>query len=248
MGKSVLVSGGAGFIGSHLVDRLIARSDVSDILVVDNLWTGRQQNLAHIADPRLTLLIADIETVRLDRRYDEIYHLASPASPRWYMAEPAATISANVVGALRLIDALKPGGRLCYTSTSEVYGDPLVSPQPETYRGSVDCTGPRAAYEEGKRCTEALLLQARQVHGIDVQIVRLFNAFGPRTRPDDGRLISNLVTQGLRGRPLTIYGDGRNSRSWGYIDDIMDGLERLFWRDGIDVAGPVKSAAIARRP
>lgn len=239
MGARVMVAGGAGFIGSHLVDRLLRRDDVSELLIVDNLWTGRLDNLAHIADPRLRTAVADIERVPLDGLYDEIYHLASPASPNWYMAEPIRTVSANVGGAMRLLDALAPDGLLCFTSTSEVYGDPLVSPQPESYRGSVDCTGPRAAYDEGKRCAEALLLQAHAVHGVRVKVARLFNVFGPRTRPDDGRAVSNFITQGLRGEPLTIYGDGSNSRSWGYVDDIVDGLERYFWRDGTAFAGPL---------
>ena len=134
---------------------------------------------------------------------------------------------------------LKPQGLFCYTSTSEVYGDPLVSPQPESYRGSVDCTGPRAAYDESKRCVEALLFGAERVNGIRVKVVRLFNVFGPRTRPDDGRAVSNFITQALRGEPLTVYGDGSQSRSWGYIDDIIDALERFFWLDGSEFSGPL---------
>jgi nucleoside-diphosphate-sugar epimerase len=236
---SVLVSGGCGFIGSHLVDRLLARRDVRSLCVIDNLWTGRHENLAHVRDERLQFVRADIEHFRTDHRFDEIYHLASPASPPWYMAEPVRTISAIVGGALNLIGMLKPAGLMAYTSTSEVYGNPLVSPQPETYRGSVDCTGPRASYDEGKRCVEALLFEARRVHGMRVKVVRLFNVFGPRTRVDDGRAVSNFVTQGLRGLPLTVYGDGSQTRSWTYIDDVIEALERFFWRDGSDFAGPV---------
>ena len=180
-----------------------------------------------------------MERVDLDGEFDEIYNLASPASPPWYMAEPLRTISANVVGTLRLLDVLRPGGLLAFTSTSEVYGDPLVSPQPETYRGSVDCTGPRSSYDESKRCVEAMLFEAKRVHGVRVKIVRLFNVFGPRTRPDDGRAVSNFITQALRGEPLTIFGDGLQSRSWGYVDDIVDALERFFWLDRSDFAGPL---------
>jgi UDP-glucose 4-epimerase/UDP-glucuronate decarboxylase len=237
--KHVLMAGGAGFIGSHLVDRLLRRDDIAEVLVVDNLWTGRVQNLAHITDTRLDFIEADVEHVQLSRLYDEIYHLASPASPPWYMQQPLRTISANVRGGLRLLEALKPGGRICYTSTSEIYGDPLISPQPESYRGSVDCTGPRSAYDEAKRCVEAMLFQANRVEGVRVKVARVFNVFGPRTRPDDGRAVSNFITQALRSEPLTIYGNGLQSRSWGFIDDIVDGLERFFWLDGSDFCGPL---------
>jgi nucleoside-diphosphate-sugar epimerase len=235
----VLVSGGLGFIGSHLVDRLLERSDVSECLVVDNLWTGLRENLAHVRDPRLRIAIADIERAELGGRFGEIYHLASPATPPWYMAQPLRTISANVVGAMRLLEFLAPGGQIAFTSTSEVYGDPLVSPQPETYRGSVDCTGPRASYDESKRCVEAMLFEAHRVMGVRVKVVRLFNVFGPRTRVDDGRAVSNFVSQALRGAPLTVFGDGAQTRSWGYIDDIIEALARYFWRDGVEYPGPV---------
>jgi nucleoside-diphosphate-sugar epimerase len=235
----VLVAGGCGFIGSHLVDRLLARSDVGVLCVVDNLWTGLHENLAHVRDARLEFVHADVEHFRSDQRFDEIYHLASPASPPWYMAEPLRTIRANVGGALNLIDLLKPGGQIAFTSTSEVYGDPLISPQPESYRGYVDCTGPRSSYDESKRCVESLLFEARRVHGVRVKVVRLFNVFGPRTRVDDGRAVSNFITQGLRGLPITVYGDGTQTRSWTYIDDAVDALERFFWRDGSEFAGPV---------
>lgn len=235
----VLVAGGLGFIGSHLVDRLLRRSDVDECLVVDNLWTGWRENLAHVSDPRLRIVIGDVERAPLSGKFDEIYHLASPASPPWYMSQPLRTISANVVGAMRLLDLLTPGGQIAYTSTSEVYGEPLVSPQPETYRGFVDCTGPRASYDESKRCTEALLFEARRTMGVRVKVVRLFNVFGPRTRVDDGRAVSNFVTQALRGMPITVYGDGLQSRSWGFIDDIVEALARYFWRDGVDYPGPM---------
>lgn len=235
----VLVAGGAGFIGSHLVDRLLQRSDLTEILVVDNLWTGRRQNLAHLSDPRLSLLVSDIETAPLPGTFDEVYHLASPASPLWYMAEPLRTISANIVGGLRLISAVREGGLLACTSTSEVYGEPLVTPQPESYRGSVDCTGPRSSYDESKRCLESMLFEAARAHGLRVRVARLFNVFGPRTRPDDGRAVSNFIAQALCGRPMTVYGDGSQTRSWGFIDDIIDALARYFWRDGVDFAGPI---------
>jgi nucleoside-diphosphate-sugar epimerase len=237
--KSVLVAGGAGFIGSHLTDRLLKRSDIGKLVVVDNLWTGLRENLSHIKDARLFFHCCDVERLESPDRFDEVYHLASPASPPWYMREPERTISANLMGAFRLRDLLKPGGLFCYTSTSEAYGDPLVSPQPESYRGSVDCTGPRSSYDESKRCTEAFLFESQRVRGLNIRVVRLFNAYGPRTRPDDGRAVSNFITQALMGQSLTVYGSGLQSRSWGYIDDIIDGLERFFWRDRIDYRGPL---------
>jgi nucleoside-diphosphate-sugar epimerase len=237
--KKVLVSGGAGFIGSHLVERLIRRSDIDAIVVVDNFWTGLSENLASIRDPRFSLIECDVENFSTHERFDEIIHLASPASPPWYMREPIRTISANLGGALNLIEKLKPDGRISFASTSEVYGDPLISPQPESYRGSVDCTGPRSSYDESKRCTEALLFECNRTRDIDIRIVRLFNVYGPRTRPDDGRAVSNFLSQALTHGELTIYGDGMQSRSWGYVDDIVDALERYFWVDQIDYIGPL---------
>lgn len=234
-----LIAGGLGFIGSHLADRLLERSDVDELVVVDNLWTGRRENLAHVSDPRLRVVIGDVERAPLEGAFDEIYHFASPATPPFYMSEPLRTISANVMGAIRLVDLLAPGGQIGFASTSEVYGDPLVSPQPETYRGSVDCTGPRASYDESKRCAEAVLFEARRAFNVRVKVARLFNVFGPRTRVDDGRAVSNFVSQGLRGLPITVYGDGRQTRSWGYVDDIVEALARYFWRDGVDYPGPL---------
>ncbi|MFA6155461.1 NAD-dependent epimerase/dehydratase family protein [Mesorhizobium sp.] len=239
MARSILVSGGCGFLGSHLVDRLLRRDDVEKLVVVDNLWTGTTDNTAHIIDPRFSLRIADAESFSSSQRFDEIIHLASPASPVWYMREPTRTISANIGGALNLLPLLRPGGRFCFASTSEVYGDPLVSPQPESYRGSVDCTGPRSSYDESKRCTEALLFEQQRVSDLDVRVVRLFNTYGPRTRIDDGRAVSNFVSQALTTGVLTVYGDGVQSRSWGYVDDIVEGLERFFWRDSISHRGPL---------
>lgn len=239
MSKRVLFAGGAGFIGSHLVDRLLRRNDVERIVVVDNLWTGRLENLAHIRDERLVFVDSDVESFRADPEFDEVYHFASPASPPWYMAQPDRTVSANIIGAFRLRELLKPGGRFAFASTSEVYGDPLVSPQPEHYRGSVDCTGPRSSYDESKRCTEAYLFELQRVYGLDVRVVRLFNVYGPRTQPDDGRAVSNFITQALAGQPITVYGSGLQSRSWGYVEDIAEGLERYFWRDAIAHRGPL---------
>lgn len=239
MQKKIILAGGAGFIGSHLVDRMLKRSDVERIVVVDNLWTGLKENLSHITDKRLSIEICDVEEFTSDILFDEVYHLASPASPPWYMQKPLKVISGNVMGAFRLKELLVPKGKFCFTSTSEVYGDPLVSPQPESYRGSVDCTGPRSSYDESKRCTEAFLFECQRLHGMDVRVTRLFNVYGPRTRPDDGRCVSNFATQALKGLPLMVYGDGQQSRSWGYVDDIVEGLERFFWRDKFDYKGPL---------
>ncbi len=239
LSKRVLVAGGAGFLGSHLLDRLVKRDDVESIVVVDNLWTGLRENIAHLSDPRLHFALSDVETFASPTKFDEIIHFASPASPPWYMREPIRTIQANVGGAFNLLNLLEKGGRFSFASTSEVYGDPLVSPQPESYRGSVDCTGPRASYDESKRCVEALLFEIQRTQGVDVRAVRLFNVYGPRTRPDDGRAVSNFLSQALTKGELTIYGDGSQKRSWGYVDDIVDALERFFWRDNIAYKGPL---------
>ncbi len=239
MSKSICVAGGAGFLGSHLVGRLLNRPDVSKIVVVDNLWTGLVDNITQYNDPRIVFEHRDIETLPGAAMFDEVYHLASPASPPWYMADPARTISANVAGALRLLDLLKQGGRFCYTSSSEVYGDPKVTPQPESYLGSVDCTGPRAAYDEGKRCTEALLFNMKRTSGLDLRVVRPFNVYGPGTRPDDGRAVSNFISRALSCRPMTIHGSGLQTRSWGYVDDILDAFEQYFWLAGTDHPGPI---------
>lgn len=235
----VLVAGGSGFIGSHLCDRILRRNDIELCVAVDNLWSGLFENIAHIDDARFHFIRSDVETFQTGVQFDEIYHLASPASPPWYMREPRRTISANVLGAMRLLDILAPGGKFAYVSTSEVYGEPGVSPQPESYRGAVDCTGPRSSYDESKRCTEALLFETRRTEGLDLRVVRLFNVYGPRTRADDGRAVSNFINQALAGQPITVYGDGLQSRSWGHVDDIVEGLERYFWRDVVDYPGPL---------
>jgi UDP-glucose 4-epimerase/UDP-glucuronate decarboxylase len=235
----VLLSGGCGFIGSHLADRLCQRRDLRKLVVLDNLWTGQRSNLSVGPDSRVEFVLGDAETFSTEERFDEIYHFASPASPPWYMSEPLRTVSANVVGTLNLLKLLRPSGTFAFASTSEVYGDPLVSPQPESYRGSVDCTGPRSSYDESKRCAEAILFESRRVYGTRIKVVRLFNVYGSRTRPDDGRAVSNLITQALRGEALTIYGSGEQSRSWGHIDDIVEGLARYFWLSGTDFAGPL---------
>jgi UDP-glucose 4-epimerase/UDP-glucuronate decarboxylase len=237
--KRVLLTGGCGFLGSHLCDRLLARADLGLIVCVDNLWTGRAANVAHIRDPRFKAVLCAIEDFRSETRFDEIYHLASPASPPWYMREPARTISANLVGAMRALELLEDGGRFCYTSTSEVYGEPVVSPQPESYRGAVDCTGPRSSYDEAKRVTESLLFETRRTRGLDLRVARLFNTYGPRLRPDDGRAVPNFIARALAGGPITVQGDGTQSRSWGYVADVIEAMSRYFWRDALAHDGPL---------
>lgn len=235
----ILLAGGAGFIGSHIADRLLTRNEVKELTIVDNIWTGSWDNLTHVTDERLQRIQGDVETFTSDHKFDEIYHLASPASPNWYMADPIRTVSANVVGTMNLLKLLEASGRFCFTSTSEVYGDPLVSPQPESYRGSVDCTGPRSSYDESKRCAEALLFETARTAGIDIRVARLFNVYGPRVRPEDGRAISNFLNQALSGRPITVYGDGSQTRSWGFVDDIVDGLAQFFWSNDSRYPGPL---------
>ncbi|MER8437891.1 NAD-dependent epimerase/dehydratase family protein [Mesorhizobium sp. M1312] len=237
--KKLLLAGGAGFIGSHLVDRLLKRNDLDMLVVVDSLWTGRAENIDHIRDQRLVLVRSEVENFKSDFQFDEIFHLASPASPPVYMREPERTVSANLIGAMRLLKLLKKGGRICFASSSEVYGNPLVNPLPETYQGSVDCTGPRSSYDEGKRCTEALLFESNRVRGVDVRVARIFNVYGPRTRADDGRAVSNFIANALAGKPIVVHGDGLQTRSWGYVDDIVDGLERLFWLENFNHVGAV---------
>lgn len=225
----ILVSGGCGFLGSHIVDRLVAEGHEID--VVDNLWTGTKEFL----NPGAAYLFADVCDIELGAwadvsdKFDHILHLASPASPEKYMADPVGTMRANFVGALALRPLLRDGGRFCFTSTSEVYGDPLVSPLPESYRGSVSCTGPRSSYDESKRATEALLHELRRTQGLDIRCARIFNAYGPRTQPDDGRAVSNFVTAALRGEDLVVYGDGSQTRCFTYVDCIVEGLLRYFW-------------------
>jgi UDP-glucose 4-epimerase/UDP-glucuronate decarboxylase len=237
--KRVLVTGGCGFLGSQLCDQLLARPDLELLVCVDNLWAGRKENVVHVRDPRFKTVFCDVENFRSESRFDEIFHLASPASPPWYMREPGRTISANIVGAMRALELLEGGGRFCYTSTSEVYGQPEVSPQPESYRGAVDCTGPRSSYDEAKRVTESLLFETRRTRGLDLRVVRLFNTFGPRMRPDDGRAVSNFIVQALTGGPIRVQGDGTQSRSWGYVSDVVEGMSRYFWRDAIAYDGPL---------
>lgn len=221
--KNILVTGGAGFLGSHLCERLLARGD--RVLCLDNLSTGSLENLRLFSrDPHFTFIEADVAEP-FDGAVDEIYNLACPASPKDYMKDPHYTVKTCVVGALSLLSlAQKRGIKILQASTSEVYGDPSVHPQIETYVGSVNPIGPRACYDEGKRCAEALFFDAHRKGNLPIKVARIFNTYGPRMKADDGRVVSTLIVQALRGEPLTLFGEGTQTRSFCYVDDLIDGL------------------------
>ena len=233
--KFALVTGGAGFIGSHLCDRLVANGD--RVIVIDNLQTGSLDNVRHlIGSDRFEFIQRDVidefPLALQAEPFTHVFHLASAASPDQYQADPEHTLLTNVVGtrnALRLAE--RTGARLLLTSTSEVYGDPEVHPQREDYRGSVNCTGPRACYDEGKRAAEALAFDFLRAGRADVRVARIFNTYGPRMRADDGRVVSNLVSQVVSGEPLTIYGDGSQTRCFCFVEDTIEGLIRLMDSD-----------------
>ncbi|XP_021968953.1 UDP-glucuronic acid decarboxylase 2 [Helianthus annuus] len=226
-GLRIVVTGGAGFVGSHLVDRLIARGD--SVIVVDNFFTGNKDNVMHhFGNPRFELIRHDVvEPLLLE--VDQIYHLACPASPVHYKYNPVKTIKTNVVGTLNMLGlAKRVGARFLLTSTSEVYGDPLQHPQVETYWGNVNPIGVRSCYDEGKRTAETLTMDYHRGAGVEVRIARIFNTYGPRMCIDDGRVVSNFVAQALRKEPLTVYGDGKQTRSFQYVSDLVEGLMRLM--------------------
>lgn len=240
----VLVLGGAGFIGSHIVRRILRDSPEADIVVVDSLWTGLEENIANLPGVRLVRSPVEECDWRGLGSFHQVYHLASPASPMWYSPQPTKTIMANVMGAHLAVQCVVPGGRVMFTSTSEVYGDPQVSPQPESYLGLVKSCGPRGAYDEGKRCAEALLwnehrLAAERGDSFELKIARIFNCYGPHTRPDDGRAVSNFLTAAMRGEDLVVYGDGSQTRCFGHVDDIVDGLGCLFHETPSEFVGPL---------
>ena len=235
--KKVLVTGGAGFLGSHLCQRLLV--DGHDVLCVDNLFTGSKDNVAPLlGESHFELLRHDV-TFPLYVEVDEIYNLACPASPVHYQFDPVQTTKTSVHGAINMLGlAKRTRAKILQASTSEVYGDPEVHPQTEDYRGSVNVLGPRACYDEGKRCAETLFFDYRRQHGLDIRVARIFNTYGPRMLPDDGRVVSNFVVQALKGEPLTLYGDGSQTRSFCYVDDLIDGLVRLMDADDT-VTGPM---------
>ena len=234
--KRVLVTGGAGFLGSHLCERLLAEG--CDVLCADNFFTGTKDNIAHLLkDPYFELLRHDV-TFPLYVEVDEIYNLACPASPIHYQFDPVQTTKTSVHGAINMLGlAKRTGAKILQASTSEIYGDPEVHPQTEDYRGSVNTTGPRACYDEGKRCAETLFFDYYRQHGLRIRVARIFNTYGPRMHPDDGRVVSNFVVQALHNRPISIYGDGEQTRSFCFVDDLVDGLIRLMGAPD-DVTGP----------
>jgi UDP-glucuronate decarboxylase len=223
----ILVAGGAGFLGSHLCERLVAAGH--DVLCVDNCHTGRRRNVGALLDgPRFALMQHDV-TVPLDVEVDEIYNLACPASPIHYQFDPVRTTRTSVLGAINLLDlAARVGARILQASTSEVYGDPAVHPQPEGYWGNVNPIGPRSCYDEGKRCAETLFFDYWRQHRLRIKVGRIFNTYGPRMQLDDGRVVSNFILQALRGEDITIYGDGLQTRSFCYVDDLIEALIRLM--------------------
>lgn len=223
----ILVTGGAGFIGSHLIDRLMSQGH--EILCLDNFYTGHKENILKWLDnPYFELIRHDItEPIRLE--VDQVYHLACPASPVHYQYNPVKTIKTNVMGTLNMLGlAKRVKARFLLASTSEVYGDPDVHPQPEEYRGNVNCIGPRSCYDEGKRVAETLAFEYYREHKVDIRVARIFNTYGPRMLENDGRVVSNFVVQALKAIPLTIYGDGSQTRSFCYVSDLVEGLMRLM--------------------
>jgi UDP-glucuronate decarboxylase len=235
--KRVLVTGGAGFLGSHLCERLLAEG--CDVLCVDNFFTGAKANIAHlIGNPYFELIRHDV-TFPLYVEVDEIYNLACPASPIHYQRDPVQTTKTSVHGAINMLGlAKRVGAKIFQSSTSEVYGDPDVHPQPEDYRGNVNPIGPRACYDEGKRCAETLFFDYWRQHRLRIKVARIFNTYGPRMHPDDGRVVSNFIMQALRGEPITLYGDGSQTRSFCFVDDLIEGFVRLM-NSPDEITGPV---------
>lgn len=233
MSHRILVTGGAGFIGSHLCSRLVAEGH--EVVCLDNFFTGRKRNVVHLMDYK------NFELVRHDIvepyliEVDRIYNLACPASPVHYQHNPVKTVKTNVLGALHTLGiAKRVGARALQASTSEVYGDPEVHPQPESYWGNVNCTGIRSCYDEGKRLAETLFYDYHRDNGVDVRVARIFNTYGPRMLPNDGRVVSNFCVQAIQGQALTLYGDGSQTRSFCYVDDLVDGLIRLMESDVVE--------------
>ena len=235
--KKILVTGGAGFLGSHLCDRLINKGH--EVLCLDNFFTGSKENIAHLlGNPNFELIRHDV-TFPIYLEVDQIYNLACPASPIHYQSDPVQTIKTSVQGAINMLGlAKRTGARILQASTSEIYGDPEIHPQVESYWGNVNSIGPRSCYDEGKRCAETLFFDYERQHGLDIKVVRIFNTFGPRMHPNDGRVVSNFIVQALNDKDLTIYGNGIQTRSFCYVDDLIDGFLKMM-ESKSDFKGPV---------
>ena len=235
--KKILVSGGAGFLGSHLCDRLLEQGH--DVLCVDNFFTGSKQNVNHLlANPNFELMRHDV-TFPLYVEVDQIYNLACPASPVHYQFDPVQTTKTSVHGAINMLGlAKRVKARILQASTSEVYGDPEIHPQPESYFGKVNPIGIRSCYDEGKRCAETLFFDYYRQHRLDIKVIRIFNTYGPRMHPNDGRVVSNFIVQALQGKDITIYGDGQQTRSFCYVDDLIRGMISMM-ETGPDFTGPI---------
>jgi UDP-glucuronate decarboxylase len=235
--KRILVSGGGGFLGSHLCDRLLKEGN--EVLCVDNFFTGSRRNIHHLLDNKSFELLRHDVTHPLYVEVDEIYNLACPASPIHYQFDPVQTTKTSVIGAMNMLGLAKRLKiKILQASTSEIYGDPEVHPQPESYKGSVNTLGPRACYDEGKRCAETLFFDYYRQHNVAIKVMRIFNTYGPRMHPNDGRVVSNFIVQALKGQDITMYGDGKQTRSFCYVDDNIEGMYRLMnSRDGF--TGPV---------
>ena len=233
---TIVVTGGAGFLGSHLIDRLIARGD--DIICVDNLFTGRKDNIRHLLGNSQFEFIRHDVVNPLFVECDQIYNLACPASPVSYQYNPIKTIKTSSVGTVNVLGLAKRcNARILHASTSEVYGDPAIHPQPESYWGHVNPIGPRSCYDEGKRIAESLCMNYHGSHGVEVRLIRIFNTYGPRMDPNDGRVVSNFINQALRGQDITVYGDGGQTRSFCYVDDLIEGMIKLMDQD--ETTGPM---------
>lgn len=233
----VLVTGGAGFLGSHLCDRLIEAGN--EVICVDNLFTGSKDNIRHLlAHPKFEFICHDITNPLGDIKVDQIYNLACPASPPYYQYDPIKTAQTSVFGAMNMLElAKKVRARILQASTSEVYGDPLIHPQPESYRGNVNTIGIRSCYDEGKRMAETLFFDYHRQHDVDIKVIRIFNTYGPRMDANDGRVVSNFIVQALKGEDITIYGDGKQTRSFCYVDDLIEGMIRMM--NSENFTGPV---------
>ncbi len=240
--KRILVTGGAGFLGSHLCERLLKDNQDDEVICVDNFFTGNKRNVEHLLNGnsrRFELIRHDVTRELFVERIDEIYNLACPASPVHYQYDPVKTTRTSVEGAINMLGLAKRiGAKILQASTSEVYGDPAVHPQTEEYWGNVNPIGPRACYDEGKRCAETLFFDYHRQHKLRIKVVRIFNTYGPRMDPQDGRVVSNFIMQALRGEDITIYGDGKQSRSFCYVDDLVEAMIRMM-ATGPEVTGPI---------